>query len=187
VDPRVESVRAALVAHTPIDERERESLAAVVAHLDGPGDPFDEHAGRRHITGSAVIPGRRGVVLLRHKRTGTWLQPGGHVEAGEHPADAALREAVEETGLPLRHPPGGPVLVHVDVHPGPKAWCEAHLDLRFLLLSADAEPHPPAGESQEVAWFPLPDAFAVADPGFAGALRALVAGPWADMLRPDGA
>ena len=30
---------------------------------------------------------------------GTWAFPGGHVEAGEHPKTAAVRELVEETGL----------------------------------------------------------------------------------------
>ena len=65
--------------------------------------PFDEHADPVHVTGSAFIVGPRGIVLLRHRRLGIWVQPGGHVDAGETPWDGARREAVEETGLPVRH------------------------------------------------------------------------------------
>jgi 8-oxo-dGTP pyrophosphatase MutT (NUDIX family) len=54
-------------------------------------------------------------VLLIHERLefgGThWLTPGGGVEAGEGPADAAAREAVEEVGIAVSLPAGAePVL-----------------------------------------------------------------------------
>ena len=64
--------------------------------------PFDQDADPVHVTGSAIVVGPRGVVLLKHKRLGLWLQPGGHIDAGETPWDAALREAREETGLDVR-------------------------------------------------------------------------------------
>lgn len=32
---------------------------------------------------------------------GTWAPPGGHLEFGETPKDAAIRETIEETGLDL--------------------------------------------------------------------------------------
>lgn len=35
---------------------------------------------------------------------GTWAFPGGHVQAGEHPETAAVRELVEETGLVVERP-----------------------------------------------------------------------------------
>lgn len=39
------------------------------------------------------------VLLVEHRRSGLWLPAGGHVEPGEHPADAAGREAAEELGV----------------------------------------------------------------------------------------
>ncbi len=39
------------------------------------------------------------VVLVHHKKLGVWMYPGGHVEEGEFPHEAALREVMEETGL----------------------------------------------------------------------------------------
>lgn len=124
-----------------------------------------------HVTASAIVTGPRGVVLHRHKRLGLWLQPGGHVDRGEGPADAAVREAREETGLIARHPADGARLVHVDVHEGGRG--HTHLDLRYLLYADDADPAPPPEESQAVRWFPWEEAIAVADPGLVGALQAL--------------
>ncbi len=39
------------------------------------------------------------VLLLFHPKIGLWLPPGGHVEHGELPDDAAVREVREETGV----------------------------------------------------------------------------------------
>lgn len=42
------------------------------------------------------------VLLVRHSEGGVWLLPGGAIEPAEVPADAAVREMVEETGLLVR-------------------------------------------------------------------------------------
>ena len=63
---------------------------------------------------------------------------------------AARREALEELGLAVEHPADGPRLIHLDVHEA--ALGHTHLDLRYLLLGADADPHPPPGESPEARW-----------------------------------
>ena len=153
----------------PVDEREAVSLRRFLEEFSRLTDPFSQAAGPVHVTGSAIVAGERGVVLHLHKRLGIWLQPGGHIEPGETPWEAALREATEETGLSVRHPSGGPRLVHVDVHPGPRG--HTHLDLRYLLEADDVDPVPPPGESPEVRWFTWDDAMQIADPGLVGALR----------------
>ena len=112
-------------------------------------------------------------MLLHHKLLGLWVQPGGHIDAGELPWEGAVREAIEETGLPIRLIDDRPELAHVDVHPGPRG--HTHLDLRYVVDGGDGDPVPPPGESEDVAWFGWPEALAIADPGLAGVLPVLAA------------
>jgi 8-oxo-dGTP pyrophosphatase MutT (NUDIX family) len=48
-----------------------------------------------------AVYARRGdrVLVIEHRRLKTWLPIGGELEAGETPAEAAVRELREETGL----------------------------------------------------------------------------------------
>lgn len=55
--------------------------------------------------GIGVIVVRDGGLLLRKRigkhAHGTWSCPGGHLENGETPEECAIRETLEETGLPM--------------------------------------------------------------------------------------
>jgi 8-oxo-dGTP pyrophosphatase MutT (NUDIX family) len=164
-----------LRTHSPIDEREEQSINLFLSHIVQLPDPFNEHANDVHVTASALVidehVGAERVVLHLHKRLNFWMQPGGHIDVGESAADGALREAREETGLDVRHPVGGPHFVHVDVHPGPRG--HTHLDLRFVVLAPGVQPAPPEGESQEVRWFGFDEALVLADVGLRGGLEAV--------------
>ena len=102
IDTLRHRVRTSVADRVPIDQDEQASIETFLAHYDALVDPMDQELDDIHVTGSAIVTGSRGVVLLRHKRLGLWLQPGGHVDPGETPWQAALREAQEETGLEVR-------------------------------------------------------------------------------------
>ncbi len=183
---QADAARRAVAAREPVDARERDSIAAFLSALDTLDHPFDEQASPTHITASAIVTGDAGVVLHLHKRLSIWLQPGGHIDAGEQPWKAAQRETREETGLPVVAGADPSALIHVDVHPGPRG--HTHLDLRYHLTAPSMAPSPPEGESPEVRWFTWAEAIAIAEPGLEGVLRALQPGtpgqPGQPTLRP---
>lgn len=42
------------------------------------------------------------ILLIKHKKLKAWLPPGGHIEEGELPHEAAEREFWEETGIKVK-------------------------------------------------------------------------------------
>jgi 8-oxo-dGTP pyrophosphatase MutT (NUDIX family) len=169
-------IRACVAARRPVDEREAISIERFLTLFDALAAPLDQDSDPVHVTGSGVVIGPRGVLLLEHRRLGIWLQPGGHIDPGETPWDAALRESREETGLEVSFigpfdDAGVPELIHVDVHEGGRG--HTHLDLRYLIDGGDADPDPPEGESQQIDWFGWDAAIDRADPGLRGLLLAL--------------
>lgn len=169
-------IRDDVAARTPVDQREVDSVVRFLDAFDSLDAPLDQESNPIHVTGSGIVVGPRGVVLLEHKRLGIWLQPGGHIDPDETPWDASLRESREETGLDVHFAGriddlGVPELIHVDVHAGGRG--HTHLDLRYLIDGGDADPAPPEGESQMIDWFSWSAAIDRADPGLRGLLLAL--------------
>lgn len=116
----------------------------------------------------AVDQGR--VLLVKHKKLGMWLAPGGHVEENELPHQAAEREFFEETGLrgtvrTTGHPFVAtqseylPLPLFCNLHtinkPRGNSFCEQHYCWGFLIqVHGDTTPtHSDEGVSA-IAWVP---------------------------------
>jgi len=101
-----------------------------------PGDRMPRTAGRRAFSVSIFCRHDGAVLLIHHRRLGTWLPVGGELEPGETPLEAARREMLEETGLSGRFPTGlgvdgtPPGLIGYEEHPaGSKGL---HLNFAFV-------------------------------------------------------
>jgi 8-oxo-dGTP pyrophosphatase MutT (NUDIX family) len=155
--PLLDSLRA----HRPGDAREARDLDFIIDFVARQPDPFDRRIAEGHLTGSAFVISGTGdrVLLLRHRKLGRWLQPGGHADPGEAAGEAvALREALEETGIPgLALHASAPRPLDVDVHQIPARGEEPahlHLDLRYLVTAPDgALLRRAPEESDDLRWF----------------------------------
>jgi 8-oxo-dGTP pyrophosphatase MutT (NUDIX family) len=150
---------ALLAAYDPADAEEAEDLERMRGWAVSLAEPFSRHQPEAHFTASAIVVDEAGVrtLLVHHRKSGNWFQPGGHFEPGDASAgDAALREAREETGLATRLGRSG--LLDVDVHwvPWDEHW---HLDLRYLVVAV-GELAPDAAEVHAADWVEWDEALA---------------------------
>jgi 8-oxo-dGTP diphosphatase len=114
----------------------------------------------------AVVTSHLGVLVGR-RRDGSppWTFPGGKIEPGESPEDAAVRETLEETGLQVRgtriigsrvHPQTGVPIVYV------AAALAGGVEAEIRLAVADFESRDER-ELTEVRWVCLEEARALMD------------------------
>jgi len=123
-------------------------------------NPFSRSIKEGHITASGLVIGADNkVLLIFHPYIKQWIQPGGHIDDGESPIEAAIREVYEETGLVCVLDADGSDPIDVDIHKipaNPKKGEDAHLHIdllyRLRIVGEDA-PH----ENIESAWFEFKD------------------------------
>ncbi|MCR5976975.1 NUDIX domain-containing protein [Gordonia jinghuaiqii] len=160
----------ALTAWAAPDSAQSSLRHAYLAFLAARPDACLRACAAGHLTGSAIVfdATREHVLLTLHPRVGKWIQLGGHCEpADETLADAALREAREESGIPgleLDGSAGSGGLVHLHTHP---ITCSLgvptrHLDVRYRVVSAPTPDGELPGferseESVDLQWWPITD------------------------------
>lgn len=148
------AVLAEWTAPTPEEEVLRKEF---LEHLDTYPDAMWRSCAPGHLTATTAVLSHDGgkVLLTLHAKAGMWLPMGGHCESTDRSvAAAALREAVEESGIPgLRMLPGPLAL---DRH---RVWCHPphswHLDLEYGAVAPPGAEFVISDESLDLRWFPV--------------------------------
>ena len=124
-------------------------------------DCFERSCMPGHVTGSAwvVSHDQARFLLTHHRKLGRWLQLGGHSEGDPDPAQVALREAREESGiagLELVPIDGRVQPLDLDAHEIPARGNEPahiHYDVRFLVVAPPDAVIVVSEESLALRWF----------------------------------
>lgn len=107
---------------------------------------------------TAVIrhPDGAQVLLVRRSDNGWWTPVTGIVDPGEHPAEAAIREAREEAAVDVRVDRIASIGVSrmVTYDNGDRAQ---YIDHTFACTYLSGDPHPADGENTDARWFPIDD------------------------------
>jgi 8-oxo-dGTP pyrophosphatase MutT (NUDIX family) len=117
----------------------------------------------RHLTVSGFVVHERRVALHWHRKIGMWLPAGGHIEPGEDPVEATLREIREEFDLEAEVMPGAarvayeggpgqlePPFTILVCHPEPD---HEHIDMVYFCSLRSGYPGRSHDPDNPVVWF----------------------------------
>ena len=152
---------AALAAYDPRTVEQQQLKVAYLRHLADHPDGLSRDCHPDHITASTLVVShdRRTVLLNLHRRYEIWVQFGGHCEPDDLSLhEAALREAVEESGIAdLTLTAQRPIQLSThEVRCGPIRPSH-HLDVRYVATAPAGADGVVSDESLDLAWF-APDA-----------------------------
>ena len=110
-----------------------------------------------HITASCLVIKGSKALLIFHPYIKEWLQPGGHIDDGELPIEAAIREVYEETGILCEPTESRLDPIDIDLHeipanPKKGEGAHLHIDLLFVLQVIEERDSP---EDIQKAWVPF--------------------------------
>ena len=117
-------------------------------------DPYSRSIKQGHITASGLVIKDDSVLLIFHPYIRQWFQPGGHIDDGEEPIQAAIREVFEETGVVCQSFSGFLDPINIDLHEIPENPKKGegehlHIDLLFVLEMIEERESP---EGIKKAW-----------------------------------
>jgi 8-oxo-dGTP pyrophosphatase MutT (NUDIX family) len=110
-------------------------------------NPYSRLASGGHITASGLVIKDGKVLLIFHPYIKQWFQPGGHIDEGESPVEAAIREVYEETGFVCVLDSSNSEPIDIDVHeipanPQKSEGAHLHIDLLYRLKAVRAAESP---------------------------------------------
>jgi 8-oxo-dGTP pyrophosphatase MutT (NUDIX family) len=150
---------ATLTSWRAPDERQDRLRRSYVDHLEAHPDAMLRTCHPAHLTAGALVlsADHARVLLTLHAKAHRWFHLGGHCEGHDETlADAALREAAEESGI--NDLQLDPCPIHLDEHVvtfcGPQGRV-SHLDVRFVAVAPEGAEPVTSEESIEVRWWPV--------------------------------
>ena len=119
-----------------------------------------------HFTATGIVFNENGeILMIKHRKLGVWLPPGGHIDKNELPCKAVLREIFEETGVQAK------VITAAQETGIPMDSCELplpmqillediegtglhnHIDMIYLCLAENPALKPQENEIDGIGWF----------------------------------
>jgi len=115
------------------------------------------------------------IYLGYHKKADDWIPPGGHIEPGETPSDAAIREMKEELRTTITKEILTPFMLSVKPINRSKAGCMTHYDIWYLVHLPLQNFDYLKSEYHNAGWFTVKEGVAkiTKNPDFAYIIRKL--------------